>query len=55
MVYDVLIMDCDNIFDADAMDTNLIRLNDVPPEEVDTLARLLAKHKVSVWLSPHEE
>lgn len=55
MVYDVFITDCDNLFDAYPMETNLIRLNDMSPEEMDTLARILAKYKVSVWLSPHEE
>lgn len=55
MVYDVFITDCDNLFDAYPMETNLIRLNDMSPEEMDTLTRILAKYKVSVWLSPHEE
>ncbi len=54
MVYDVFITDSD-FFHQDPMIGNLIRINDVSIEEADSLAKLLAKYKVSVWLSPHED
>lgn len=55
MVYDALIMDCDNIFHADPMTTNFIRLDNLSIEDANVLTKFFAKSKYSIWLSPHEE
>ena len=55
MIYDVLIMDTDNLMDAFDIETNCIRLNGMTPQNAEALSDLLAQHEVTGCFLPHKK
>ena len=55
MKYDVLLYDCENIFDAAAPDRSMIRIDGLTQSEMEDLSDIMTQHDISVCLFPVKE
>ena len=55
MKYDVIVTDAENIFEMDDIANNLIRLDDVPEEEVHYIIDIFGRRDFQVVLFPKRE
>lgn len=55
MKYDVIVTDAENIFEMDDIGNNLIRVDDVPEEEVNHIIDIFGRRGFQVVLFPKRE
>lgn len=55
MKYDVLIYDCQNVFDATDPAYNMIRIDGLSESDANTLATIFSGHGVNICLFPWQE